>query len=105
MQQMEGLVNRLLAKSLAEHPDRQARPVTAFQNIADDKYKIFLSNVLIFQTKKFVSIFHNTKTCFFPKFNFGVKHVFGFLRIKCFEVLLDFLRRVGFAKKPIELSL
>ena len=36
-QQQEGLVHRLLIKALAEHPDRQARPVTAFPNIADDK--------------------------------------------------------------------
>jgi hypothetical protein len=37
VQQLEGLRHRLLAQALARHPDRDARPVTAFPNIADDK--------------------------------------------------------------------
>ena len=33
----EGLRHELVTWSLNKHPDRQARPVTAHQNIADDK--------------------------------------------------------------------
>ena len=37
VQQLEGLRHQLLTKALAAHPDRDARPVTAYQNISDDK--------------------------------------------------------------------
>ena len=37
VEQKESLRHQLLARALAEHTDRQARPVTVFQNISDDK--------------------------------------------------------------------
>ncbi len=37
VQQGEGLRHQLLARALAAHPDRDARPVTVYQNISDDK--------------------------------------------------------------------
>ena len=37
VQQMEGLRHKLLTKALAEHPNKDARPVTAYENVADDK--------------------------------------------------------------------
>ena len=37
VEQRESLRHQLLVKALGRHPDRQARPVTAYQNIADDK--------------------------------------------------------------------
>ena len=37
VQQLEGLRHRTIAKALNNHPDRQAKPVTVFLNIADDK--------------------------------------------------------------------
>ena len=37
VQQSEGLRHKVLTKALASHHDREARPVTAFPNIADDK--------------------------------------------------------------------
>ena len=37
VQQLEGLRHQLLTKALAAHPDRDARPVTAYQNIFNDK--------------------------------------------------------------------
>ena len=36
-EQREGLRHQLIQRSLADHTDRTARPVTVFQNIADDK--------------------------------------------------------------------
>ena len=37
VQQREALRHKLLERALSIHPDRNARPVTVFQNIADDK--------------------------------------------------------------------
>ena len=37
VQQREGLRHKMLIKALADHPDKDARPVTAYQNVADDK--------------------------------------------------------------------
>jgi hypothetical protein len=37
VQQLEGLRHKLLTRALATHPDRDARPVTVFPNVADDK--------------------------------------------------------------------
>ena len=37
VQQLEGIRHQLLVKALAAHPDRDARPVAAHQNISDDK--------------------------------------------------------------------
>ena len=37
VQQLEGLRHKLLSKALGDHLDREARPVTLFQNVADDK--------------------------------------------------------------------
>ena len=37
VEQREALRHQLLSKALSQHPDRSARPVTAYQNIADDK--------------------------------------------------------------------
>ena len=37
VKQLEGLRHKMLAKALVRHPDRTARPVTAFPNISDDK--------------------------------------------------------------------
>ena len=37
MEQRESLRHQLQRKALAEHPDRQARPVTVFQNVSDNK--------------------------------------------------------------------
>ena len=37
VQQLEGLRHKTIAKALKNHPDRQAKPVTVFLNIADDK--------------------------------------------------------------------
>ena len=37
MQQLEGLRHQFLLKALATHPDQDARPMTANQNISDDK--------------------------------------------------------------------
>ena len=37
VEQRESLRHQLLSKALAEHQDRQARPVTVFPNISDDK--------------------------------------------------------------------
>ena len=37
VQQREALRHKLLTMALSRHPDREARPVTVFPNIADDK--------------------------------------------------------------------
>ena len=37
VEQRESLRHQLIEKSLATHPDKLARPVTVFQNVADDK--------------------------------------------------------------------
>ena len=37
VEQREGLRHELLTWALARHPDREARPVTVYQNLADDK--------------------------------------------------------------------
>ena len=37
VQQRESLRHQMLDKALKAHPDRDARPVTAYQNVADDK--------------------------------------------------------------------
>ena len=37
VEERESLRHQLLVKGLARHPDRQARPVTVYQNVADDK--------------------------------------------------------------------
>ena len=37
MEQMEGLRHEMLTRALAKHPDREARPVFVYQNLADDK--------------------------------------------------------------------
>ena len=37
VQQREVLRHKMLSKALAEHPNKDARPVTAYQNVADDK--------------------------------------------------------------------
>ena len=37
VQQREGMRHQLLTVALKRHPDKEARPVTVFQNIADDK--------------------------------------------------------------------
>ena len=37
VQQREGLRHQMLEKALKAHPDRDARPVTVYQNVADDK--------------------------------------------------------------------
>ena len=37
VEERESLRHEMLGKALARHPDRQARPVTVFQNVADDK--------------------------------------------------------------------
>ena len=37
VQQREGMRHHLITKALSRHPDREARPVTAFPNISEDK--------------------------------------------------------------------
>ena len=37
VQQREGLRHQLLLRALAAHPDQDSRPVTAYQNVSDDK--------------------------------------------------------------------
>ena len=37
VQQLEGLRHKTIGKALINHPDRRAKPVTVFPNIADDK--------------------------------------------------------------------
>ena len=37
VQQREALRHKLLVPALQAHPDREARPVTVYQNVADDK--------------------------------------------------------------------
>ena len=37
VQQREGLRHQMLEKALKTHPDRDARPVTVYQNVSDDK--------------------------------------------------------------------
>ena len=37
VEQRESFRHQLIEKSLATHPDKLARPVTVFQNVADDK--------------------------------------------------------------------
>ena len=37
VQQRESLRHQMLEKALKAHPDRDARPVTVYQNVADDK--------------------------------------------------------------------
>merc|ERR1711989_286684 len=37
VQEREGLRHQMLTKALKAHPDRDARPVTVYQNISDDK--------------------------------------------------------------------
>ena len=37
VQEREGLRHQMLTKALKSHPDRDARPVTVYQNVADDK--------------------------------------------------------------------
>ena len=37
VQQLEGFRHKLPVRALEQHPDRDARPVTVYQNISDDK--------------------------------------------------------------------
>ena len=37
VQQLEGLRHKLLVRALEQHPDRDSRPVTVYQNVSDDK--------------------------------------------------------------------
>ena len=37
VQQLEGLRHLMIGKGLKAHPEREARPVTVFQNVSDDK--------------------------------------------------------------------